>query len=116
MRRVLLSAAALVLGTGAAFAHAHLKTATPAVGSTGPAPAEVVLMFSEGLEPHFSTIAVLKDGKHLETGPAHLVGGDAKTFAVPVSALPAGIYTVEWHATSVDTHKTEGHFTFTVAP
>jgi methionine-rich copper-binding protein CopC len=36
--------------------------------------------------------------------------------AVPVKPLAAGVYTVLWHATSVDTHKTEGHFTFTVAP
>ncbi|MGA3399614.1 MAG: copper resistance protein CopC [Acetobacteraceae bacterium] len=30
--------------------------------------------------------------------------------------LPAGQYTVIWHVTSVDTHKTEGRFTFSVAP
>jgi methionine-rich copper-binding protein CopC len=34
---------------------------------------------------------------------------------VPVKKLAAGTYTVIWHVTSVDTHKTQGKFQFTVA-
>ena len=30
--------------------------------------------------------------------------------------LPPGVYTVNWHAVSVDTHHTQGSFNFTVAP
>jgi len=30
--------------------------------------------------------------------------------------LPPGIYTVIWHVTSIDTHKTEGRYQFTVGP
>ena len=29
--------------------------------------------------------------------------------------LTPGTYTVNWHVTSVDTHKTEGNYKFTVA-
>jgi copper resistance protein C len=34
---------------------------------------------------------------------------------VTLPKLPPGTYTVNWHVTSVDTHKTEGNYTFTVA-
>jgi methionine-rich copper-binding protein CopC len=35
----------------------------------------------------------------------------------PVSApLKPGVYTVHWHAVSVDTHRTQGSFQFTVRP
>lgn len=44
----------------------------------------------------------------------HVVAGDGKRLAVSLGALPPGTYNVVWHATSVDTHKTEG--SFTVAP
>ncbi len=30
--------------------------------------------------------------------------------------LPPGVYTVTWHAVSVDTHHTQGDFQFTVKP
>ena len=100
-----------------ASAHAHLRNCVPAVGSTGAAPAELSCAFTEALEPDFTTV-VLHDagGKPVTTGALHLAAGDAKRVVVGLPALPAGTYTVIWHATSVDTHKTEGSFTFTVAP
>jgi methionine-rich copper-binding protein CopC len=43
--------------------------------------------------------------------------GDHKTLISKVpETLSAGTYRVTWHAVSVDTHKTQGSFTFTVAP
>jgi hypothetical protein len=41
---------------------------------------------------------------------------DGRMLSVKLKPLPPGVYAVEWHVTSVDTHKTEGHFTFTVKP
>lgn len=98
-----------------AFAHAHLKTSNPAADATlAQAPAEVAITFTEGLEPRFSTIEVTDaHGTAMQAGAAHL-GADAMHFAVPLKPLPAGTYTVTWHATAVDTHKTDGKFTFTV--
>jgi methionine-rich copper-binding protein CopC len=109
----------LLTATGApAFAHALLQKAVPGVGSTIHAPpASVTLRFSEGVEPNFSTIAVSNAaGTHFEAAAPQTAPGDAKTLSVALKPLAAGTYTVEWHATSVDTHKTEGKFTFTVAP
>jgi methionine-rich copper-binding protein CopC len=34
--------------------------------------------------------------------------------SVQLPKLVPGTYTVSWHVTSVDTHKTEGNFQFTV--
>ena len=115
--RVLLSAiAGLVLFAGCASAHAFLKTATPAVGSTQQqSPGQVVIDFTEGVEPQFSTIAVQDaTGASVVSGDAHLQGGNTH-LAIGLKPLKAGAYKVVWHATAVDTHKTEGSFTFTVA-
>ncbi len=101
-----------------ALAHAFLKSATPAVGSTVPAaPAQVVITFTEGVEPGFSTIEVQDAvGKRVDKGDVHAAPGDNTRLAVGLNPLTPGTYKVVWHATSVDTHKTEGSFAFTVAP
>ena len=111
-----LAGAGLVLGAGQASAHAFLKSAAPAVGSVvQAAPGQVAIEFTEGVEPKFSTIAVQDSaGASVATGDVHLVGGNTH-LAVGLKPLPPGTYKVVWHATAVDTHKTEGSFTFTVA-
>ena len=119
MRHLLAPAAflGLALCAAPASAHAFLKTASPAVGSTLPqAPSTVTLTFTEGVEPLFSTIAV-KDasGGQVDDGHVHLAGDDTH-LAIGLKPLPAGVYTVAWHATSVDTHKTAGKFNFTIKP
>ncbi len=100
-----------------AFAHAFLDGAIPRVGSEIPvAPAEVVLHFTQGVEPDFSKIEVQDSaGASVTTGAPH-AAGDPTRFAVPLRKLPAGDYTVIWHVTSVDTHKTQGKFHFSVKP
>lgn len=105
------------LAAGQASAHAFLQTATPAVGSTVQAsPPEVAITFTEGVEPRFSTIAVQDgSGASVTTGPMHLAGGDTH-LAVSLKPLSPGTYKVSWHATAVDTHKTQGSFQFTVQP
>ena len=116
MKHLVMAAAGLMLYAGQASAHAFLKTATPAVGSTVQQPPnQVVIDFTEGVEPKFSTITVQDaSGSAVQTGDVKLAGGDTH-LAIAVNALKAGTYTVTWHATAVDTHKTEGHFSFTVA-
>ena len=93
------SAAGLLFVTGPAMAHAFLKTATPAVGSTvTQAPGEVVITFTEGVEASFSTIVVQDaSGAEVETGGVHLAGGETR-LAIGLKPLPAGSYKVTWHA------------------
>ncbi len=110
--------AVLLLSPRGAQAHAHLTAASPSVDSTVPtAPHEVTITYTEGVEPKFSTIEVLNAaGARVDTADVHTAPDDNKRLSVGVKPLPSGVYQVIWHATAVDTHKTEGHFSFTVSP
>jgi methionine-rich copper-binding protein CopC len=99
-----------------AWAHAMLDHASPAVGSTvSAAPHEVRLWFTQPLEPQFSA-AQLRSSAGGVVGTGHVDPADPKTLVIPVRALPAGRYKVEWKVLSVDTHRTEGNFGFEVRP
>ena len=100
-----------------AFAHAFLQRAEPPVGSEVSAPPhELVLTFTEGVEPLFTTVQVRDaGGVTLATGKPHTDPSNDRRLIVELPTLHSGTYTVIWHATSVDTHKTEGQFHFTVA-
>jgi len=105
-----------MLGISSADAHAMLDHSTPAVGSTvQKAPRQISLWFTEGVEPAFSGVTVRNGaGQTVSTGKAHLAPGGKTALQVPVGQLPPGIYKVEWHVLSVDTHKTQGAYSFTV--
>jgi methionine-rich copper-binding protein CopC len=110
---------AFAAAASAALAHAQLQKAVPAVGGTVTAsPKEIRLKFSEGLEPRFSGIALTTQaGEAVTIGKPAVDPADNSTFVAPISQpLKPGIYTVTWHAVSVDTHKTQGSFNFTLAP
>jgi copper resistance protein C len=108
----------LALSSGAAHAHAFLDHADPRVGNTVKSPPRTLaLWFTQNLESAFSTIEVLDaNGTQMNAGKASVDANDRKLLRVPVKALPAGTYTVKWRVLSVDTHTTEGNFTFHVAP
>jgi hypothetical protein len=111
-----LAAALLGLAVGPA-AHAVLERAEPRVGSTvRTPPAEVRLWFTENLEPAFSTLQVV-DGRGLRVDRADGRVDRATPSLLRVSLRPlgAGAYRVVWRVASVDTHVTEGDFTFTIA-
>jgi len=101
-----------------ARAHAFLDHATPAVGSTvHGSPPRVELWFTQELEPTFSTVRVLDQGnRRQDKGDAQVAPRDATLLQVSLPHLEPGRYRVEWRVISVDTHVTEGDFTFVVAP
>ena len=100
------------LAATSAFAHAFLDHADPRVGSTvAAAPPELTLWFTQKLEPAFSRVEV--------TGPSgSSIGGKAQvsgnTMRVGIKSAGPGTYHVHWQVLSVDTHKTQGSFSFTV--
>jgi len=111
-----LAAASLLLTTlwaAAAHAHAFLDHASPLVGSTVPsAPHEVALTFTQNLEASFSTVTVTDaSGARVDDGKPQVSGN---TMRVGLKGSAPGAYKVHWHALSVDTHTTEGTFSFTV--
>jgi methionine-rich copper-binding protein CopC len=117
MRIIAASIALLFALSGSAFAHAHLDHASPKVGSTvSPAPHEIVLWFTEKLEAAFSTIEVRNEqGAAVQAGKAN-VTGDRTQLRVSLKALSPGTYKVIWQVLSVDTHRTQGDFSFRVGP
>ncbi|MDI1346182.1 MAG: copper resistance protein CopC, partial [Pseudolabrys sp.] len=92
--------------------------AMPAAGSVqGQAPKEVTIWFTEALEPKFSTIEVRDSkGVAMQAGPATLAPGNTAQLRVPLKDLSAGTYKVIWRVLSVDTHRSQGEFTFRVGP
>lgn len=99
-----------------AFAHAHLDSATPAGGAKlTVAPKEIVLVFTEKLEPSLSALVVKDaDGKQVETAEPESDGDNAASLKIRLLELAPGTYSVEWQATSVDTHSTTGSYSFTL--
>jgi methionine-rich copper-binding protein CopC len=115
--RIIPTAVPLMLAiTGSAFAHAFLDHASPRVGNTvAQPPKEVVLWFTEKIESAFSTIEVRNEhGAAVTSGKTTVVGGTR--LRVPLKSLPPGTYKVIWRVMSVDTHRTDGNFTFHVGP
>jgi methionine-rich copper-binding protein CopC len=111
---VVLSLLLAALGTTAAHAHAFLDHASPLVGSTvAAAPPEVALTFTQNLEAAFSSVQVTDArGVRVDQGKTEISGN---TMRVGLKASGPGRYQVHWHVLSVDTHKTEGNFSFTVS-
>ena len=103
----------LLLVFGKASAHAMLDHAEPRVGTkVATAPHEVKLWFTEELEPAFSTITVTNTGgRRVDSGKARVIGD---LMSIALRPAEAGTYHVIWHAVSVDTHTTDGNFTFQV--
>jgi hypothetical protein len=110
---ILISLLLMPLAPGVAQAHAFLDHASPLVGSTvAAAPHEVALTFTQNLESAFSTVQVTDaGGARVDEGKAQVSGN---TMTIGLKALGPGSYKVHWHVLSVDTHSTEGTFTFHV--
>lgn len=99
-----------------AFAHAFLDRSDPPVGSeVTSAPHQISLHFTEGVEPVFCSV-VMRDaqGVVVPVSKPRTAPGDDHRLLVDLPDLHPGRYTVTWHVTSVDTHKTEGNFQFTI--
>jgi methionine-rich copper-binding protein CopC len=100
------------LTTGTARAHAFLDHSSPLVGSTVPsAPRQLTMWFTQNLEPAFSTVEVTGPNGARVSGRARI---SANTMRVGLRPSGPGTYHVRWHALSVDTHTTEGSFSFSV--
>lgn len=108
--------AELLVAAAPVRAHAFLDHSDPAVGSTVPASPPVLrLWFTQELEPAFSWVTVTdRSGASVNDGPTTIDPKNRSEMTIKLKALPAGTYTVKWHALSVDTHTTEGDFTFHV--
>ena len=119
MRRIMTLAVGALALNGASppsQAHAFLEHASPAVGSSVPAaPSVVTLWFTQDLEPAFSGVTVTNEaGQRVDLGNTRIPLGSPAELHIGLKPLPPGTYLVSWHVVSVDTHPTEGTFTFEV--
>jgi copper resistance protein C len=98
----------------AAWAHAFLDHAEPAVGSQiHGAPRQAKIWFTEKLEPALSKIQVFDiSGLEVDKHDAKIDQSNAALMTVSLPELKPGKYKIVWRAVSVDTHVTTGNFTF----
>ena len=100
-----------------AYAHARLEHSIPDADSQDEtAPHEVSILFTQDVEPAFSTIKVQNaDGTPVDKGDSARSGTDKKLMRVSLTPLTPGTYKVIWRVLSIDGHVTEGEFKFSVA-
>jgi methionine-rich copper-binding protein CopC len=80
-------------------------------------PAEVKLWFTESLEPTFSTVRVVDaQDRRVDREDVRVDAANPALLRVSLPPLPAGTYRVIWRVVSVDTHVSQGQFTFSYAP
>jgi copper resistance protein C len=103
----------LLFATGEAAAHAMLDHAEPRVGNkVATMPRELTLWFTQKLEAAFSTVTVTDPaGKRVDTGKTRVNGNQ---MSVSLRPGDSGTYHVIWRVLSVDSHTTDGSFTFQV--
>jgi methionine-rich copper-binding protein CopC len=102
---------------GRAAAHAVPLTMEPGSNAVLPAaPAEVVIRFSERVEPRVSALRVLDArGQAVHREPATVDPADPWRFRVAMGPAGDGTYTVAWRVLSADDgHLTEGAHVFAV--
>jgi methionine-rich copper-binding protein CopC len=99
-----------------AFAHSYPEEETPAAGQKVTiAPVEVSIKFDAAVEKLFAKLEVTgADGKNQALGTP-VLSDDGKRLSVKVGALKAGDYSVKWSVVCIDTHHSQGSYTFTVA-
>jgi len=117
MKRIVIFFLILVAASTRLKAHAFLKDADPGVGSTMQrSPSEVRIRFTENIEPTVSSIQVFDaSGKEVDKRDLHPDRSDHALLHVSLPLLGAGIYKVVWRVVSVDTHVTNGNFTFWIS-
>ena len=105
-----------VVGLAKLEAHAFLERADPAVGSSvQTSPSEVRIRFTENIEPAVSSVQVLDaSGTEVDKRDLHLDRSDHALLHLSLPQLGVGTYKVVWRVVSVDTHVTNGNFTFRV--
>jgi copper resistance protein C len=116
MRQALV--ACLLIGlVSTAAAHGMLERTEPRGGSTLKSPpSEVRLQFTGAIEPAYSRVQVLNgDGQRVDRGDSSVDPSNRTLLRVSLPALPGGRYKVAWRVLSVDSHVTEGDFTFRIA-
>jgi methionine-rich copper-binding protein CopC len=108
----------IIVLAAAAGAHAFLDRAEPRAGSTlKTSPPRVRLWFTGALEPAYSRVHVVNAaGERVDAGDSQVDAGNRAVLTVSLPSLAPGRYKVVWRILSVDTHVSEGDFSFRITP
>jgi methionine-rich copper-binding protein CopC len=99
-----------------AAAHVAVKQTIPAADAMlAAAPPEILLTFTEKIEPAFSSVT-LKDARGVAVGAvkSRIDASDPATLRLVAPVLAPGMYGVQWIAVGRDGHRRSGDFKFTV--
>ena len=107
--------ASIVGLAAAASAHSFPERETPSAGATlSQPPPQVAIKYDAPIEKLFASLEVLNSVGQNEAAAKPQVDPDGWTLSVPLNKLPPGEYTVRWSVVCIDTHHTQGSYSFTV--
>jgi copper resistance protein C len=101
--------------TAVVSAHSFPEQEIPPAGATlSEPPAQVTIKYDAPIEKLFASLEVLNSaGQSVAMGQPE-VSLDGWKLSVPVNKLQPGEYTVQWRVVCIDTHHTQGAYSFTV--
>ena len=99
-----------------ASAHSFPESETPSAGQkVSSPPTEVTINFDAPIEKLFAKLEVTGANGKNEAAGAPQISDDGRRMSVKVASLKPGDYTVKWAVVGIDTHHTEGSYTFSIA-
>jgi methionine-rich copper-binding protein CopC len=100
----------------ASWAHSFPEEQSPAAGQTLAAtPSAVSIKYDAPIEQLFAKLEVVDGaGNELATSQPE-VSSDGLMLSVKLKPLKPGDYTVKWAVVCIDTHHTQGSYTFSVS-
>ncbi len=108
-------AIALLSTARAASAHAFPEHEDPAAGATVAAtPAQVTIKYDAPIEKLCDSLQVRDAAAPDKAAGAPQFSADGHELSVSIAPLSPGEYTVKWRVVCLDTHHTEGSYSFTV--
>jgi copper resistance protein C len=117
--KISISAAGIAIAmsiAGVASAHSFPESQTPSAGQKlASAPAEVTINFDAPIEKLFAKLEVTGADGRDEAAGAPQISDDGRHMSVKVASLKPGEYTVKWAVVGIDTHHTEGSYTFSIS-
>jgi len=100
----------------AAWAHSFPEEQNPAAGQTlAAAPSAVSIKYDAPIENLFAKLEVVDGAGNDVAASEPKVNADGLTLSVNVKPLKPGDYTVKWAVVCIDTHHTQGSYTFSVS-
>jgi methionine-rich copper-binding protein CopC len=99
-----------------ASAHSFPQEQSPAAGQTlAAAPSDVSIKYDAPIEHLFAKLEVLDESGSNVAALQPEVSPDGRTLSTKVNSLKPGEYTVKWSVVCIDTHHTQGSYTFSVS-